>query len=105
MVKLRPAFSLAEVIVAMTLLSVGALGVAATALVSVQAFTRAELHARALRTGEQVLDSLLLLSSHSAGQQIVHPARISWTAADSSGAITVSIWWPNRPRVDLVGQR
>jgi len=105
MVKARPAFTLAEVIVAMTLLSIAALGVAATALVSVQAFTRAELHERALRAGEQVLDSLLSLSSHSSGQRSVHPATIRWAASDSSGAVTVSVSAPNRARVDLVGQR
>ena len=56
MVAPRAGFTLAEVIVSMTLLAVAALGVAATALVAVQSFTRAELQQIVLREAEWLYD-------------------------------------------------
>jgi prepilin-type N-terminal cleavage/methylation domain-containing protein len=105
MVSRRSGFTLAEVIVAMTLLSVCALGVAATALVAVQSFTRAELQQRVFQEAELVLDSLLALPANAAGSMITHSANVSWTASDSTGAITVSVLLPHRGRIDLIGQR
>lgn len=105
MVSARPGFSLTEVIVAMLLLSIAALGLAATALVAVQSFTRAEVQQQVLREAESVLDSLLSLGSNSAGSRSVHTSRLSWTAADSSGAITLTVLTPYRGAWQLSGQR
>ena len=86
----RPAFSLAEVIVAMTLLSIGSLAVTATSIVSVQTFTRAELQENALRDAEAILDSLLTAQSVSAGSRATAHFTLSWTVSDSTGVVTVA---------------
>ena len=105
MVTARPGFTLAEVVVAMTLLSVAALGVAATALLAVQSFTRAEMQQHVLREAEAVLDSLLSLPQNGAGSRSVHTALLSWNAADSVGAITLTVRNPHRGQLQLMGQR
>jgi prepilin-type N-terminal cleavage/methylation domain-containing protein len=105
MVNARAGFSLTEVVVAMTLLSIAALGVAATALVAVQSFTRAEAQQHVLRTAEAVLDSLLALPGNSGGTRPVHTSRLHWTAADSTGSITMTVTTPYRGALQLSGQR
>jgi prepilin-type N-terminal cleavage/methylation domain-containing protein len=105
MVNTRAGFTLAEVIVAMTLLAIGALGVAATALVAVQSFARAEMQQSVLREADAVLDSLLALPGNAAGSRTVHVARLSWNAADSAGAIILTIATPHRGAIQLKGQR
>jgi prepilin-type N-terminal cleavage/methylation domain-containing protein len=105
MVTARSGFTLAEVIVSMTLLTIAALAVAATGLVAVQAFTRAEQRERLLDRAQFVLDSLLTLPAHSAGARAVLNAQLSWTATDSTGAFTVSASFANGERIDLPGQR
>lgn len=102
---MRPGFTLAEVVVAMMLLSIAALGVAATALVAVRSFTMAELQERTLREAEQVLDSLVLLPANSAGARVVGPARIIWLASDTSGSVIVRIAAPDRNTLTLTGQK
>jgi prepilin-type N-terminal cleavage/methylation domain-containing protein len=105
MVNVRPGFSLTEVIVAMTLLSIAALGVAATALVAVQSFTRAEMQQIVLREADAILDSLLMLPQNSSGSKPVHTSLLIWNAADSAGAITLMIRTPHRGTLQLTGQR
>jgi prepilin-type N-terminal cleavage/methylation domain-containing protein len=105
MVTARLGFSLAEVIVAMTLMSIAALGIAATALVAVQSFTRAEMQQIVLREAEAVLDSLLILPHNAGGSRAVHTSLILWTAADSVGAITLTVRTPHRGPIQLSGQR
>jgi Tfp pilus assembly protein PilV len=104
-VSARPGCSLVEVVVAMTLLAVTALGVAATALVAVQSFTSAELQERTLREAEQVLDSLVALPAYHAGVRAVGPARIRWPASDTTGAVQVMIAWPDHTILQLVAQQ
>jgi prepilin-type N-terminal cleavage/methylation domain-containing protein len=101
----RPGFSLTEIIVAMTLLSVAALGIAATALVAVQSFTRAEMQQIVLREAETVLDSLLALPRNASGSRAVHTSLLLWNAADSVGAITLTVKTPYRGSIQLIGQR
>ncbi|HEY0306270.1 MAG TPA: type II secretion system protein [Longimicrobiales bacterium] len=101
----RSGFTLAEVIVAMALLSIAALGVAATALVAVQSFTRAEMHESVLREAEAILDSLLALPNNSAGTKPIHTGRLSWNAADSAGAVTLDVVTPYRGAFQISGQR
>jgi Tfp pilus assembly protein PilV len=105
MVTARPAFSLVEVVVAMTLLAVGALGIAATALIAVQSFTRAEMQQNVLREADAILDSLLALSANTAGGRPVHTSMLLWTAADSAGAVTLTVRTPHRGVIQLTGQR
>ena len=105
MVSARPGFSLTEVIVSMTLLSIAALGVAATALVAVQSFTRAEIQQNVLREAEAVLDSLLALPQNAAGTRDMFTSRIQWNAADSAAVITVTVTTPHRGAIKLHGQR
>lgn len=105
MVGPRPGFTLTEVIVAMLLLAVAALGVAATAVIAIHSFNEGELQEHALRDAEQILDSLLLLPANSPGARQLGAARIVWQAADTSGALTVRIDWPHRVPTLLRGQR
>jgi prepilin-type N-terminal cleavage/methylation domain-containing protein len=104
-VSARRGFSLTEVIVAMTLLAVTALGVAATALVAVQSFASAELQERTLREAEQVLDSLVDLPSYGAGVRGVGPAHIRWPSSDSTGAVNVLVTWPDHTTLKLVAEK
>lgn len=101
----RAGFSLAEVIVAMTLLSIGTLGVAATGLLAALSFTRAEMRERALHDAESVLDSLTSLRSNGPGARHAHGAHITWAAGDSLSQVIVRITWPDRAPVQLVGSR
>lgn len=89
----------------MTLLSIAALGVAATALVAVQAFTRAEMQQNVLREAEAILDSLLALPHNGAGDRPLHTSRLQWDAADSTGTVVVTVTTPRRGTIQLEGQR
>ena len=101
----KPGFSLVEVIVAMTLLSIGALAVAASSILSLQTFTRAEIQERALREAEAILDSLINHESHSAGSRSVADAQLSWTGGNSSGALTVTVRLHGREPFELTAVR
>jgi Tfp pilus assembly protein PilV len=87
----RGGFSLAEVIVGMTLLCVAGLGVAATGLVAIQSFTRAEQQERLLHESEALLDSLLALPHNSAGTRLHPYGQIAWSAADSNAHIVLQV--------------
>jgi prepilin-type N-terminal cleavage/methylation domain-containing protein len=100
----RAGFSLAEVVVAMLLLSIAAVGVAGAGVAAAQMFTRAEKHELAMREAESILDSLLTLRAHSAGTRMVQQTRIIWTAADSSGATSLFVQASGRT-IQLTGQR
>ncbi|HEY8507653.1 MAG TPA: prepilin-type N-terminal cleavage/methylation domain-containing protein [Steroidobacteraceae bacterium] len=100
----RPGFSLTELIVGMTLLSVAGLGVAATGLVAVQTFRRAEFEERALLEAEAILDSLLALPASTTGERRIAHLHITWSAADSAGTIVVRVDGGRSP-IELVGVR
>ena len=100
----RDGFSLTEVVVALALLSIVAIGVAGSGVAAAQMFRSAELQERALRAGESVLDSLLSLPSNGAGERHIPQAVITWTAADSAGAPIVMVA-ANGRIVTLSGQR
>ena len=101
----RQGFSVVEVIVAMTLLSVGSLAVAATGIVSLQTFTRAELQERALRDAEALLDSLVAGTSVSAGARSTPRVEMTWPSADSTGVVTVTVQIDRRVTFELRGSR
>lgn len=92
----RNGFTLAEVIVALLLLSVVAVGVAGAGVAAAQMFTRAEMHERMLREAETILDSLAVLPANAAGTRVVHDAQLVWTAADSTRPITLFVHLPHR---------
>lgn len=104
MVRARAGFTLAEVVVAMTLLCVAGLGVAATGLVAIQTFTRAELQEQALRAGEIVLDSLLARPANTAGARSLPQAQLTWNAADSTTTLRLTIHY-SRETIELIGER
>jgi prepilin-type N-terminal cleavage/methylation domain-containing protein len=101
----RRGFTLSEVMVAMVLLSIGAVGVGATGLVAIQAFVRAELQEKALMEAQAVLDSLLALPAHTSGTRTVHGTTISWLPADSTGRVRVTVNLTAGRRIELAGQR
>lgn len=103
--RLRSGFSLAEVIVAMTLLSIGTLAVAATGFVAAQAFTQAELQERVSREAEAILDSLVASPQSGAGARTMNGASLVWTAADSGGVVTMRVTLPARSPFELTAQR
>jgi prepilin-type N-terminal cleavage/methylation domain-containing protein len=104
-VKSRPAgFTLAEVVVAMTLLTVGLLAVAASALTAAHMFARAEVQERALRTAESVLDSLATLPQHGAGELPIPGGQLIWSGSDGSGMITVRLSLAGQPPFALTTQ-
>jgi prepilin-type N-terminal cleavage/methylation domain-containing protein len=92
----RAGFSLAEVVVSIMLLSIVAVGVAAGGVAAAQMFTRAEVQERVLREAEAILDSLVVLRVNGAGTRALFQSRISWTAADSAGTITITVQMPAR---------
>jgi prepilin-type N-terminal cleavage/methylation domain-containing protein len=98
-------FSLTEVIVAMTLLSVGSVTIAATALVSVQSFTRAEQQQRALAEAESILDSLITHGAAASGSRSRAYASFTWTAADSANLVSVNVHLRSGARFQLMGSR
>ncbi|HEY0809272.1 MAG TPA: prepilin-type N-terminal cleavage/methylation domain-containing protein [Longimicrobiales bacterium] len=105
MVSRRRGFTLAEVIVAMTLLSICTLAVAATGLVAARAFTQAEIQERVLREAESILDSLAAGPTNSAGTRELAGARLSWTATDSSSAVVMRVKIPNQPPFEIRAMR
>ena len=105
MVRMRRGFTLAEVIVAMTLLSICTLAVAATGLVAARAFTQAEIQERVLREAENIIDSLAAEPANGAGTRELAGAHLSWTTADSSSAVAMRVKLPNQPPFEIRATR
>jgi len=105
MVSRSSGFTLVEVVVAMTLLSIATLGIAATGFVAAQAFTRAEIQERVLSEAERILDSLHALPTNGAGTRDLVDAPLSWGAADSTGVVVLRVHLPGRPAFDLAAVR
>ena len=101
----RRGFSLVEVIVAMTLLSIASLAVAASSIVSVQTFTRAELQEHALREAEAIVDSLLATRVVIPNRRTTPHLTLSWTASDSTGVVIVTAEVSGKPPFHLRGVR
>jgi prepilin-type N-terminal cleavage/methylation domain-containing protein len=100
----RNGFSLAEVVVALLLLSVVAVGVAGAGVAAAQMFTRAEMHERLLREAQAILDSLVVLPANGAGTRVVNESQLVWTAADSTRPITLFVHLPGRS-IQFTAQR
>jgi prepilin-type N-terminal cleavage/methylation domain-containing protein len=100
----QSAFTLVEVIVAMTLLALGGLGVAATALLSMQTLARAELTERAMAEAQLVLDSLSALPVNVSGRRDSPGVLLMWPAADSAAEMIVRVTVAGQA-YHLVGRR
>jgi prepilin-type N-terminal cleavage/methylation domain-containing protein len=80
----RPGLSLVELIVAMTLLSVGVLGLAGAAAVAQRSFAGAEALERAAHAAAVVLDSLMREPRPYDGERSVHDSTVRWTVVADS---------------------
>ena len=99
----KAGFSLVEVIVAMTLLSIGLLGISAAGLLSARLLADAQLRETAINRAVGVLDSLIINDLHGGDVVQIAPYRIDWQASDS--AITVRVLLPDGSRFQLDGAR
>jgi prepilin-type N-terminal cleavage/methylation domain-containing protein len=81
----RPGFSLVELVVALTLFSVGVLGLAAAAATTQRAFAAAESMERAARAAAAVLDSLVRTAQlDGAGERSAYGTHVRWNVATDS---------------------
>ena len=83
-------FSLVEVIVALTLLSVGLLAVAATAAAAARLLRNAEAHEDLFSRAQSVLDSVAANRLSGSGEIRIALDRLEWTA--SSGSVVVRVY-------------
>ncbi len=74
-----PGFGLAEVLVALIVLTVGVMGAVATATLAVRTLHIAAEREAAVRAAGVVLDSLLQVSAPSAGEREIGSHRVRWT--------------------------
>jgi len=77
---IRKGFSLVEVIVAMTLLSIGLLAVGATAFMAARLQTQSTLTDRMTGSTRSVLDSIVTYHLFGNGEAVFGAYRIEWTA-------------------------
>src|SRR5262245_56332935 len=88
----RSGFGLIEVIVALTLLSVGLLGVAGSAVLAGRLIREADADEQAMSEAMPVLDSLTLQRTPSSGSRQAGRARLVWTVStDSAGISTINL--------------
>lgn len=76
----RSGFSLVEVIVAMTLLSVGMLAVAASGIIAAQLQREAELHEVVTQHATSLVDSIATRRVHGSGTVNTSRYRLEWRA-------------------------
>jgi prepilin-type N-terminal cleavage/methylation domain-containing protein len=94
----RRGFGLIEVVVAMTLLSVGLLGIAATVTMAGKMVREGQADEGAALEAMQVLDSLTQQQHPAAGQRQAGRTSLVWTVStDSSGLSTIdlTVRYPN----------
>jgi prepilin-type N-terminal cleavage/methylation domain-containing protein len=84
-------FGLVELIVALTVFSVGVLALAGAAAMAQRAFASAEAIERAAHVAAAVIDSLLRQPSPAAGQRIQPGASARWTIVSDSVAHRVEL--------------
>ena len=94
----RGGFALIEVIVALTLLSVGLLGIAGSAALAGRLMREAEADEQASTEAAQVLDSLTQQRAPTSGFRQAGRVRLTWTVnTDSTGTSTIDlvVTYPN----------
>lgn len=87
----KPGFSLVEVIVAIALFGMGALGAAATLGLALRKQREADAHAEAVALAGEVLDSLALVPVAGAGERTVGRHALRWATRGEAGAATVEL--------------
>jgi prepilin-type N-terminal cleavage/methylation domain-containing protein len=88
----RDGFSLVELIVAITVLGVGILGLVAAATAAQRSFATAAAEERATRAAAVIMDSLLRVSAPASGERQLFGVNVSWeTTADDATIDIVTI--------------
>lgn len=87
----RSGFGLLELILALTLLSVGVLALAAAALTAQQNIATADATERAARTAAMVLDSLMTVASPASGSRSAGDVTTLWTVAPGDGVLDIAL--------------
>jgi prepilin-type N-terminal cleavage/methylation domain-containing protein len=80
----RAGFSVVELVVALTVLSVGLLALAGTAVVAQRSFATADATERAARAAAAVIDSLLRVREPVGGSRDVYGTAVTWSVAGDS---------------------
>ncbi|CAN5816170.1 hypothetical protein BH23GEM9_BH23GEM9_15310 [soil metagenome] len=81
----RRGFSLVELVVAMTIISLGILVLAAAATFAQRSFVGADAIDRAARAAALVLDSLVREPTPAPGTRQIHGASVSWSVTPAAG--------------------
>lgn len=93
----RTGFGMIELIVALTILSIGLLGLAAAAAVAQRSFTGSHAVEQGADAAALVLDSLLREPAPVPGSRAIGRASVTWSVANDSAAavIVLSVNVPN----------
>jgi prepilin-type N-terminal cleavage/methylation domain-containing protein len=98
----RAAFSLVELVVALTIFSIGVLGLVGAATVAHGSFGSAEAVERGGRAASLVLDSLFAVPAPESGSAVVAGTPLRWQVRDDSAAVHVElqldVQWKGRTR-------
>lgn len=87
----RKGFSIVEIIVALTILSVGLLGVAASGFLSARLMAEAERNDFALEKANALLDSLIANRIQGSGTLMHERAMMRWTASAAVAEVDVMV--------------
>jgi prepilin-type N-terminal cleavage/methylation domain-containing protein len=78
-------FSLVELVVALTLLSVGLIALAGSAAVAQRAFADAAATERSVRAAAEIIDSLAHVRAPQSGSRIIDQVEIAWAVSSLDG--------------------
>ena len=84
----RRGFGLIELVVALTILAIGVLGLAAAALMAQRAFMTADALQRAAVAATVVLDSLMQQTDPVSGERTIDNVTVRWTARATGRDLT-----------------
>ena len=84
----RPGFGLIELIVALTILAVGVLGLTAAAVTAHRAFLTADALQRAGTAAAIVIDSLMREPRPGSGARSIEGARVQWSSVSVAADLT-----------------
>ena len=87
----RRGFSLIEVIVAMTLLSIALLAIAASGLFAARMLQEGRVRERAVVNAMTLADSLVVARAQGTGVKNAGLYRLEWSAADSTASVVVQL--------------
>jgi prepilin-type N-terminal cleavage/methylation domain-containing protein len=86
----RPGFSLVELIVALTILAVGLLALAGTAVVAQRTLASADATERAARAAALVIDSLFVHDAPTSGRRAVYGTDVRWAVSSSGQQLEIT---------------